>query len=99
MATGRAVITTDTPGCRDPIVDGESGIIVPPQDAAALATAMRTFLQNPDQARQMGEKARAIAVDVYDVAKVNDILVGHMGLNQAATASVPPAPQMMAKQI
>ena len=32
--------------------------------------------------------SRAIAVDVYDVAKVNDILVGHMGLNQAATASV-----------
>jgi glycosyltransferase involved in cell wall biosynthesis len=98
MSTGRAVITTDTPGCRDPIVDGESGIIVPPQDADALATAMRSFLQNPDQARRMGEKARAIAVDIYDVAKVNEILVGHMGLNQSASASASPAVQLVASQ-
>jgi glycosyltransferase involved in cell wall biosynthesis len=86
MATGRAVITTDMPGCRDPIEDGKSGIIVPPQDVDALADAMRSFLVNPQQAREMGNRARAIAEQVYDVAKVNSLLIGHMGLGKTAKA-------------
>jgi glycosyltransferase involved in cell wall biosynthesis len=93
MATGRAVITTDMPGCRDPIEDGKSGIIVPPKDVDALADAMRSFLVNPQQAMEMGNRARAIAEQVYDVAKVNSLLIGHMGLGKAAkagrTAEVP----------
>jgi glycosyltransferase involved in cell wall biosynthesis len=89
MATGRAVITTDMPGCRDPIEDGKSGIIVPPKDVDALADAMRSFLVNPQQAREMGNRARAIAEQVYDVAKVNSLLIGHMGLDKAAKAVRP----------
>lgn len=98
MATGRAVITTDMPGCRDPIIDGESGIIIPPQDAASLATAMRSFIQNPDQAQHMGQKARMIAENVYDVAKVNDIIIRHMGL-QNTPQNAPLNVQIVAKQI
>lgn len=84
MATGRAVITTDMPGCRDPIENGRSGIIVPPQDAIALADAMRSFIKKPQQANEMGQRARAIAEDIYDVERVNDILLGHMGLDSPA---------------
>jgi glycosyltransferase involved in cell wall biosynthesis len=80
MATGRAVITTDTPGCRDPIEDGESGIIVPPRDVDALVAAMRSFVTNPDQAVKMGQRARTIAVQSYDVAHVNALLMEQMGL-------------------
>jgi glycosyltransferase involved in cell wall biosynthesis len=87
MSTGRAVITTDMPGCRDPIEDGKSGIIVPPQNVDALADAMRSFLTNPAQAAEMGNRARAIAEQVYDVAKVNSLLIGHMGLDRPAAAA------------
>jgi glycosyltransferase involved in cell wall biosynthesis len=87
MATGRAVITTDMPGCRDPIEDGKSGIIVPPRNVDALADAMRSFLTNTTQASEMGNRARAIAEQVYDVAKVNSLLIGHMGLDK----TLPPA--------
>ena len=86
MATGRAVITTDMPGCRDPIEDGKSGIIVPPQDVDALAEAMRSYFVNPQQAARMGSHARVIAENVYDVGKVNSLLIRHMGLDKAAVA-------------
>ncbi|WP_160354190.1 glycosyltransferase family 4 protein [Sphingorhabdus profundilacus] len=84
LATGRAVITTDMPGCRDPIEAGVNGLIVPPQNAEALVAAMRSFLDHPEQAQEMGEKSRAIAEAVYDVGRVNDILTGHMGLQHMA---------------
>jgi glycosyltransferase involved in cell wall biosynthesis len=86
MATGRAVITTDMPGCRDPIEDGKNGIIVAPRNVPALAHAMRSFLTNPTQAEDMGQKSRAIAERVYDVAIVNRLLLGHMGLGTAHMA-------------
>ena len=98
MATGRAVITTDMPGCRDPIIDGESGIIIPPQDAASLATAMRSFIQNPEQAHHMGQKARMIAENIYDVAKVNDMITSHMGLQHIPRGPTR-ASHIMAQQI
>ncbi len=98
LATGRAVITTDMPGCRDPIEAGVNGLIIPPQNADALASAMQSFLENPGQAEEMGEKSRAIAEAVYDVAKVNDILTGHMGLQHMSNANTSPAAQLVAKQ-
>ncbi|WP_373476766.1 glycosyltransferase family 4 protein [Sphingorhabdus sp.] len=98
LATGRAVITTDMPGCRDPIEAGVNGLIVPPQNADALASAMQSFLENPEQAQEMGDKSRAIAEAVYDVAKVNDILTGHMGLQHISNANTSSAAQLVAKQ-
>lgn len=71
MATGRAVITTDMPGCRDPIEDGVSGILVPPRDAAALAVACLRFVEDPSLAARMGDAARRIAEERYAVELVN----------------------------
>ena len=52
MATGRPVITTDMPGCREPIIEGENGFLVAPRDAAALAAAaLAVVAQGPDQQR------------------------------------------------
>lgn len=88
MATGRAVITTDMPGCRDPIEDGKSGMIVPPRDINALAQAMQSFLVNREQAALMGNRARAIAERDYDVTKVNSLLIDHIGLGKPVTAAM-----------
>jgi len=80
MATGRAVVTTDMPGCREPIVEGYNGFLVPPRDAAALADAMARFLEDPSLAASMGRAARLHAETEYDVHKVNRQLLTTMGL-------------------
>ena len=80
MATGRAIVTTDVPGCRETVVSGENGFLVPPGDAAALAETMARFIESPDLARSMGERSRRIAEEKFDVNKVNAVMLGAMGL-------------------
>ena len=71
MAMGRAVITTDAPGCRETVVDGDNGFLVPIKDAYALAQAMLRFIEQPELMAQMGHRSRVIAEEKYDVHKVN----------------------------
>jgi spore maturation protein CgeB len=59
MAAGRPVISADTPGIREAITDGVSGLLVPPGDPAALAQALRTLAADPALRARMGEAARA----------------------------------------
>ena len=80
MAMGRPVITTDAPGCRETVREGENGFLVPVKDVGALVQAMKRFLDNPALVQTMGEKARQIAVDKYDVHKVNAAMIAAMGL-------------------
>lgn len=80
MSMGRAVITTDVPGCRETVIDGENGRLVPAQDAAALASAMLRFLNGQDSAETMGRRGREIAEDRFDVRKVNRRLMQVMAL-------------------
>lgn len=80
MAMGRAIVTTDAPGCRETVIDGENGFLVPVRDADALATAMRRFIDNPKLVASMGERSRAIAEEKYDVHKVNAVMMREMGL-------------------
>jgi glycosyltransferase involved in cell wall biosynthesis len=58
MAMGRAVICTRTQGQTDVIVDGETGIYVPPHDPAALRSAIEHLLAHPDEAARMGRAGR-----------------------------------------
>lgn len=81
MAMGRPVITTDAPGCRETVSDGENGFLVPPRDALALATAMRRFINEPALGEQMGHRARQIAEERYDVHKVNAVMLNAMGIS------------------
>ncbi|WP_235513684.1 MULTISPECIES: glycosyltransferase family 4 protein [unclassified Sphingomonas] len=71
MAVGRAVITTDSPGCRDTVVPGVNGFIVPARDADALAAAMCRFIEEPDLIVTMGRESRRLAEERYDVHKIN----------------------------
>lgn len=64
-ACGRAVLTTDVPGCRTLVRDGVEGLVVPPGDAAALARALSRFAADPDLAARMGEAARARVLDGF----------------------------------
>ncbi len=81
MAMGRAVITTDAPGCRETVVDGDNGFLVPIKDADALAQAMLRFIEQPELIAQMGQRSRSIAEEKYDVHKVNAQMLEGMGLN------------------
>jgi glycosyltransferase involved in cell wall biosynthesis len=80
MAMGRAIITTDAPGCRETVVDAENGFLVPVRDVQALAEAMQRFLDEPTLIAPMGQRSREIAEDKYDVHKVNAVMLKEMGL-------------------
>lgn len=80
LAVGRAVITTDAPGCRETVVDGENGFLVPPRDAASLATAMQRFIDEPGLIETMGRRSRTLAETKYDVNQVNAEMLKEMEL-------------------
>lgn len=84
MALGRPIVTTDAPGCRETVIDGENGYRVPVRDAAALAVAMTRFITDPASIRTMGRASRNIAEAKYDVGTVNTELLRAMGLLEAA---------------
>ena len=80
MSMGRAIITTDAPGCRETVVSGKNGYLVPVQAINELTDAMRQFIEHPNLCEQMGLASRNIAVDKYDVKKVNTQMIAEMGL-------------------
>ena len=58
-ATGRALITSDIPGCREAVEDGVSGYLCPAKDADALYEAMRRFVELPENCRgELGRRGR-----------------------------------------
>jgi glycosyltransferase involved in cell wall biosynthesis len=69
-ACGRAVITTDVPGCRDAIENGVTGVLVPPRDAEALATAIGDLLLDRAKCEAMGRAGRERAQKLFDVRTV-----------------------------
>jgi glycosyltransferase involved in cell wall biosynthesis len=80
MATGRAIVTTDAPGCRETVVDGANGWLVPPRDPEALYRAMRRFADDPALCAPMGAESRRLAELKYDVHRVNEAILDHAGL-------------------
>ncbi len=71
-AAGRPIITTDLPGCRDTVVDGESGVLIPAKDAAALASAITSLVGDPPRAAAMGRRGRTLAEDRFALRDVVD---------------------------
>lgn len=80
MAVGRAIITTDVPGCRETVVDGVNGFLVEKWNPKALAEKMIYFVENPDQIHIMGKESYKIAQENFDAEKVNQRLLKMMGL-------------------
>ncbi|MFC6204961.1 glycosyltransferase family 4 protein [Psychrobacter urativorans] len=79
MAIGRAVITTDVPGCRETVVDGVNGFLVEKWNPQALAEKMIYFIENPEQVAQMGYESYKIAQEKFDSRIVNDRLKKILG--------------------
>lgn len=80
MAIGRAVITTDVPGCRETVVDGINGFLVEKWNPQALAEKMIYFIEHPEQIKKMGYESYKIAQDKFDADKVNKRLINMLGL-------------------
>ena len=72
MAMGRAIITTDTNGCRETVKDGINGYLIPVEDATALAEKMELMLNNPELIKQMGEESIKYCKEKFEVNRVNE---------------------------
>ncbi len=78
LSVGRATITTDVPGCRETVTDGDNGFLVPSQEPGALADAMERFIEDRSLVTTMSRAARRVAEEKYDVHKVNRAMLAHM---------------------
>lgn len=78
MATGRATITTDVPGCRSTVKDGYNGYLVPAKNSQAIAQKMIYIIENFQQVVTMGNNARLLAEGKYDAVKVNKSILDIM---------------------
>ncbi|MDN7136777.1 glycosyltransferase family 4 protein [Pseudidiomarina sp. 1ASP75-14] len=80
MANGRPIITTDAPGCRETVVNGDNGFLVAVKSVQALVLAMERFIKEPELIEKMGKRSREIACEKYDVNKVNESMLKAMEL-------------------
>lgn len=87
MAMGRSIITTDAPGCRETVVEGDNGYLVPVKSTDALYRAMRRFIDEPGLVATMGTRSRVIAEEKYDVHRVNAVMLEAMGVQRVETAA------------
>ena len=69
-AAGRAVVTTDVPGCRDAIIPNITGILVPSRDSLLLANAFEWLIEHPKKRILMGEAARKFAEKEFPIEKI-----------------------------
>lgn len=82
MATGRAVITTDAPGCRETVTDGINGYLVPVKDPDAVAEKMISLANSPDTVAEMAKAGRRMAEERFDVNLVNAIICNTMKIEE-----------------
>lgn len=80
LATGRAIVTTDAPGCRETVIQGENGYLIEPRATAPLTEAMERFCADPQLAVTMGAKSLRLATERYDVRIVNAAILNELGL-------------------
>ncbi|MFA5593167.1 MAG: glycosyltransferase family 4 protein [Micavibrio sp.] len=75
-ATGRAIVTTDMPGCREAVEDGITGLLIEPKDAWALADALEKLIHDRDRRIGMGRAGHARIEADFTVEKVNEATIG-----------------------
>ena len=80
MAVGRAIITTDVPGCRETVIDGENGFLIPVRSVDALVEAMEKFVVDLNLIQIMGSRSRQMAEFKYDVHQINRTMMQQMGI-------------------
>jgi N,N'-diacetylbacillosaminyl-diphospho-undecaprenol alpha-1,3-N-acetylgalactosaminyltransferase len=70
MAMGLPVVATDVPGCREAVVAGETGFLVPPRNVDELVQAIRKLVEDPALRRRMGQAGRARAVQRFAIERI-----------------------------
>ena len=80
MSMGRPVITSDAVGCRETVIDGVNGFMVPIESSKELANRMIWFIKNSKEIKSMGVKSRAMVEDRFDVRKVNKDMLSILGI-------------------
>ncbi|NHC03388.1 glycosyltransferase family 4 protein [Acinetobacter sp. 187] len=81
MAMGRAIITTDAPGCRETVSHGLNGYLVGVKSVDDLVKSMRYFIEDPKLIELMGQRSREMALNKYDVHQVNKHMLDEMGIS------------------
>lgn len=82
MSMGRAIITTDAPGCRETVIDGKTGFLVPVKNAEAVAEKMTEFIENPELIKTLGAASAEYARKKFSVDKVNDDMCCHLNIER-----------------
>jgi glycosyltransferase involved in cell wall biosynthesis len=80
MSVGRAIITTDTPGCRETVVNNHNGYLIPPRSSNELYKAMVKFIKDITLSKRMGKNSRILAEQKYDVDIVNKYMLAEMNI-------------------
>lgn len=83
-ACGRAVVTTDVPGCRDAITPNETGLLVPVKDSVALADAIQKLVEEPGLRKRMGKAGRDLAEEAFSIEK---IIAQHLNIYEEVFAN------------
>ncbi|MFG0704856.1 glycosyltransferase family 4 protein [Acinetobacter sp. TYF_19] len=81
MAMGRAIITTDAPGCRETVLHGVNGYLVAVKSVDELVQCMQYFIEDPKLIEYMGQRSREIALNKYDVHQVNKHMMAEMDIH------------------
>jgi glycosyltransferase involved in cell wall biosynthesis len=79
-ACGRAVVTTDVPGCRDAITPDETGLLIPAKQAGPLADKIALLLERPGQRNKLASNGRLLAEQVFDIKLV---VAAHLRIYQS----------------
>jgi glycosyltransferase involved in cell wall biosynthesis len=82
MSMGRAVLTTDAPGCRETVLNGYNGWLVPTRNSRALAERMTWMIENESERIRMGTNSVTLCEEKFKVEKVNATILKAMGLEE-----------------
>lgn len=78
LSIGRAIITTNSIGCKETVIDGENGILIKPDDLQSLIKAIEKLINNPILLQKMGTRSRQLAQNKFDVEIINKYILDKM---------------------
>lgn len=70
MAIGRPIITTDAPGCRETVIQGKNGFLVPIRDAHAISACMEQFVTHPELVLELSRESIEIVRDKFEASSI-----------------------------
>ncbi|PIC77126.1 glycosyltransferase family 1 protein [Sporosarcina sp. P19] len=78
MAMGRPIITNNSPGCRETVIDGKNGFLIQPKDVKELSDKMIWMINNEDPVLAMGKYSREICEEKFDIHKINNLMLAKL---------------------